>query len=174
MLVSKPDINEGNQLFELLCFQLNMAENKLKIIKGNLKTETNKNNLKGQVLGIQGCCQIFRQSWIWEFWSIKRIPTFSPSLSPAYLCKTLCYRKSLLVLDDHWESQRHLSLAQKFHRENTFFPSSFFERSPKEESEGLRCLHMNPSPAVTHPGASGEAGCHYLAVLQEKPAVFAR
>lgn len=54
-----------------------------------------------------------------------------------------------------------------------FFSPSFFERSLKE-SERLRCPHMNRSPAVTHPGAIEEAGCHYLAVLQENPAVFAR
>ena len=35
-------------------------------------------------------------------------------------------------------------------RKDFFFPS-FFERSLKEESQRLRCPHMNWSPAVTHP-----------------------
>lgn len=87
---------------------------------------------------------------IWEFQSVNRIPAFSPSLSSAYLCKTLCYKKSLLVLDDHWVPGTCL-LSLEIPQRKDSFSHPFFERSLKEESQRLRCPHMTQSPAVTHP-----------------------
>lgn len=42
-------------------------------------------------------------------------------------------------------------LSLEIPQRKNFFSSSFFERNLKEESERLRCPHMNQSPAVTHP-----------------------